>query len=1009
MCPFVYNILYYMSYLYGKMTIDGDGTPRRAARGQLTVLREIMKKISLILIFIIILTDIAGIFAAASYTEAGEGVLNVSPTEAEQVRLCSAVLLDSIEASESERTPDEGTVAEITGTSALEGEKSLRLSGNGSAGVTFTMTKKRNTENTRSAAICLYAEPVQGAVLTLRMTLRGSKKSFDASAELPQGTWCVAYLPLNGSAVNIDDVHISVSADRTARVAVTADWLHTSIVDGLPDRLRYFASDFSTHKGSLEHTEEGMVFRPSGSGSYIESAMCRYMTGGVYNCITFEMDNQSDMKKMMLRLKLDGQYSYSEEDTHTLAAEEGEGVYRFPIDGLRSGTSVEQFRLEFPGYPEGKITIKRIYFDTYRFPAAYKGNASVTVTDDAVTVSGSLPDYPSASKRICLYRLAVGEDDEEPGVIEGEPCAEASVSSSFEFTLPRTENGADNALFRYVVVYEGKTSSYTACAATALPSAGAVSLPYKGIDMPDDVSVLPDLFAGAVYVDLDMGALFSDSGAESIGSGSGKRYLSDEALEKYDQTVSRITGAGACVVLRLVYSPFSDSDKYYFTAGTEAIPDLTTYEGTAHFYALISYLSQRYAGSVKAIVPCGPLDSKEIVSLRGLSVDAAEKYACSVYGTAVYAASKHGVGVLFPASAAGADVFLGMLREDIPEGAVTVYAECADAEEAAAFAAAAGDHSCGAAVRAPAEDAEALIRLYYGSGAAAICASDVPDGAAAGLFAVIDTDKGVSEADLLAKDAFPDGISAVYPVRTPTTLYTGLGELTDAEMPYVVTTLYDGTSADGWICLDSCRDVFADTVNSESAAALSFDFTDGGRGTAIYSYTQGKSVRDTLYVRLYADYLPEESDSIAVKLTARCGAGRVSGVCTLEKEKTVSLALDVPPLYGGFRELILSVDGGEGTPRISVLGIYTVEPDSGETLTEQETETLPEPETQRFDTAPATETEAEEGGSGMRLYIIAILVILGMFLICGAVIFALKKIGEFKDRKDNNTDTGEEE
>ena len=64
---------------------------------------------------------------------------------------------------------------------------------------------------------------------------------------------------------------------------------------------------------------------------------------------------------------------------------------------------------------------------------------------------------------------------------------------------------------------------------------------------------------------------------------------------------------------------------------------------------------------------------------------------------------------------------------------------------------------------------------------------------------------------------------------------------------------------------------------------------------------------------------------------------------------------------------------------------------------EPETEP-PEPETQIFETekktepADTAETEAEDGSG--KLLIITISVLLGMFALCGGVIFVLKKISE---------------
>lgn len=954
-----------------------------------------MKKIVLLLAAVMAAQALA-VVPRASYTPAGDGILNVSEASAEQVRLCSGVLIDSFESSEAERTPDEGTAAEIYAVSSFEAEKSLRLSGNGSAGVALAPSRRRTTENTRSLAVCVYAEPVEGAILTLHMSLRGSKKEFSAAATLPQGVWCAAYLPTPGDSVRIDDIHISVTSDRTARVEVLLDWVHTSIVDGLPDRLRYFASDFSATRGTLVTSDDGLVFTPDGYNPYIESTYCGYMTGGRYNCLTVELDNKTDASKLTLSLKLDSEHTYSDENIHSLPLTEGEGVYRFPIGGFRSGTTVEQLKLGLSGSPDGRLIIKRIYFDTYRFPAVYKGSAEVAVTDDSVTVTGKLSDYPSGSKKICIYRLAPGEDEEEPGGIDSEPYAEVPASGSFTFTLPRTDNGEDNALFKYLVLYEGKSTTYTACVASAFPAAlRGVTLPYKGTELPEEISSLSGLYPGAVYIDVAADRIFADSGETYFTYGGGKRYFSDEELSRLDSAVERCAAEGAKVVLRLLYAPFSTEEELYFTSGGDALPDITNYRGASHLYGLVSFMTERYAGRLAAVVPFLRPDSDKISALLGFSFDRAEKYAADLLRLCAYAAERNGAGVMTEIGAEDAGEFLRMLRRDIPDGYITVSAECDNESKAAAFIRTANENNCRAVVIGRAETPEELIALYHGSaGAAAVCAKRP----VSALFSLIDTDAGADAARELAP-----GVIDKYEIKAPAVRYSYQGELAAADPPEWVTKVFDGATSDGWTLYDGCKNIFNDTLNSEPAAALSFDLTGGVPGSAVLDCRDAAVSGERVYVRLYADYLPENTDSVSVTLTARCELGRAEGVFTLPKERSSGTSLMIDPGLGRLKELVISPALSSGTLRISVYGVYTAGPGSEETLPEQETETLPEPGTERFDTAPVTEEEKIPEGSGLRLYITAISVILGMFALCGVVIFVLKKTDDIKNKKDSDT------
>ena len=965
-----------------------------------------MKKHFIIIISIILAAALCPRPYGVDYTEAGGGVLNVSSAGEEQVRACAAVMLDAMESDETDRQPDEGTVAGISASAPFESENCLLLNGNGSAGVTFVMTKKRNTSNTRSAAICVYVEPVEGASFTLEMCVRGSKKSFTASSPLEAGVWCAAYLPITGDAINLADVHVSVKADRQVRVTCSLDWLHTALVDGLPDKLPYFASDYEPYKGELKYGEDGMTFTPTGSSSRFESVYCGYLTNGVYNCITVRLINNSDAKKLTLRLRLDGQQSYREENSHTLELVKGEQILNFPIGGFRSGTTVEHLRFDLSGSVDGSITIKSVGFAVYRFPAEYAGTVKVSVTGQAVTVSGSLPDYPSSAKTVRLYRIPFGVDEEQPGAVDSEPYAEAGVSRSFSFELPRYDNGLDNSLFKYLVVYEGKNSSEAAGVAYAGGEAPQRTVPYKGTSAPDDVSAITALVPGAVYIDVDTGTLYADDGGSVAAYGGAERGISGAALDVYDGIVARCAAEGAAVVIRLKYSPSPEADKYVFTDGVDAIPDVTGYEGTAQLFALLRFFAGRYGSTLSAIVPTGPLDSEGVARVCGLGEDGAEKYACSVIRAASAALSGTQTSLMIPVTSDGAGAFLQMLRRDLPDTPLTVYAECGE-DDIEGFLSAASDNGCSAVVSSKTGDAESLIKLFYGCehGAAAICAEGVEaDGDAAALFCLIDTNRGVSAADALGLEAFPDGVSAVYTdMIKRIKIWDDRGDVEESELPDVLTTLTGCSVAENWIACDNCRQPYADVVNGEPAVAIPFDLTSGGG----HARCVVGVIRNALYLRLCADYLPEGEDALSVLVRLDCENGVVTATCRLPADRICSVAFE-QGAAGGVRSVSISPVSAGGTPRISVVGVYTVDEKSSDTVPDQREETLPEPETQIFVTEPETTAAVAERGSGVRLYVITICVLAGMFLLCGAVIFILKKKDDAEKRKNKDSDTGEE-
>ncbi|MBQ7699518.1 MAG: hypothetical protein IJT49_04150 [Clostridia bacterium] len=926
-----------------------------------------------------------------------ESVLNISEITEEQAQLCAAVMLDGFEGQETERAVSDGTVSSVS-VSAFEGEKCMRLTGNGKAELTLKLTKKRSTANTRSLCVCAFVDPAENTEFIMSVTVAGAEKTVAAKAALPSGKWYAAYMPIDTkTTVNIESITVNVSANgaSNARVSCLVDRVHTSTVDGLPDRLKYFASDFTANRGEIKYTSDALIFTPTGSNSYMESSLCGYMTNGLYNALAVRLENNCDGKNVTLRLKLDKQYSYTEENSHTLELVPGEHVYNFPIGGFRSGASVGAFRLELPGAVSGNISVKSISFSSYRFPAEYGGSVTAETAGGKLKIYGALPDYPASSTRICLYRLTPGVDEEEPGGFDTEPYAEAPASSSFNFELPLTEGDTDNTYFKYLVRYETKTG-YEDAGVAYVNTSKAVTpdVLYKGAAAEKDTSVLSYLMPDAVYADVDIGELFTDQSETELKFAGKTAYISDLALAKYDGLINRCSEEKIYTVLRFVYSPFADSEKYYSVTEKTALPDITTDAGTSHYMALLSFFAKRYGGAVSAVIPCGTLDARQISEMRGILVDKAEKYAADLLFTAQSALAPYGISVIAPVSADGAEIFLGMFWKDVKEPEkMPVYVETDSAEAAAELLEASSLYPFRLILSCKINDTTELVDLYCGCrSAAGICVRGIDStDSRAELFSVIDTTYGAEAADRLAADGFPDGVASVYPdITKASKQYVNKGTLDPVQLPQMLTTLCDGETVQNWWNYDCCKSIYTAPVNGENAAGLAFDFTSGCFGYAAFSPDEKKNY-GKVYFRLYADYLPEDVSEIKVRIFAESDKGVTAGSCTLEAGEGAVVSMDLQNAGKIKRFTFAPLDiSGTSTPRICVLGIYTAEKDSSDTITEAQTETMPEPESQMFETAEETQADAGKE-SGARLYITAILVILGMFALCGAVILVLKK------------------
>ena len=964
-------------------------------------MKRFVKCISILLCVLFALTELAAAKEGAETAKETKSILNISEISEEQAQLCAAVMLDGFEADETDRSVPEGTVASLS-VSALEGEKCISLAANNSAEITLTLNKKRTTANTRSLCVCVCVDPAEGVDFNMTVTVYGAEKTITAEASVPAGQWYAAYMPIDTeTTVNINSIKIRISSDggQDVRVSCLIDRVHTATVDGLPDRLKYFASDFTPNRAEIEYTEDALIYRPTGSNSYIESSLCGYMTNGKYNALAVKIDNRSDAENITLRLKLDRQYSYTEENTHTLALKPGERVYNFPIGGFRSGVTVASFRLELPGSVSGETAIKSICFSSYRFPAEYNGEVTAQTFGEKIKVYGTLPNYPASATRICLYRLIPGLDEEEPGDVDAQPYAEAPVSSSFSFELPLTEGGYDNAHFKYLVRYETKTGCEDAGVSYVNASkAAAPAIPYKGAAAEEDTSLLSYLMPGIVYIDVDLGELLNDYGETEFRFAGKTAHISDTLLAKLDALIDRCADDKIYTVLRLVYSPFADSEKYYFISEDNALPDITTVDGASHFMSLLSFFGDRYGKKLSAVIPCGAFDLKYISEIRASSTDKAEKYAADVIFAAQSALTPSRTAVITPVCADGAELFLSMFEKDVKDpDKIPVYIEAEDADEAKRLCEDSAQYPFGLILDCRINGAAELADLYYGcAGAAGICVRglDKADDKAE-LFSVIDTTYGVSAANRLAADAFPGGVEAVYTdIAEAERQYEYEGVLDPAELPQMLTTVYDGGDVSDWRGFDCCKSIYTASVNGEDAAALAFDFTSGCYGCAAY-YPQSRRTYKTVYFRLYADYLPEDAGQVEVRIFAESDKGVTAGRCILEAQTVavIPMKLDFAGRIKRFTFAPVDAQNGQ-TPRICVLGIYTAEKDSSDTITEVQTETMPEPESQVFDTAAVTEKD-ESGGGSARLYLIAILVIIAMFAVCGGIIMILKK----RDRK----------
>ncbi len=916
--------------------------------------------------------------------------LNTARISEEQLALCREKELDCFEAEETVRTPLSGAAIYTGGAEAFspfEGASMLLLSGEGEAGAELSFLKHPSVSESRSIAVCVFIKQSETAAsYTLTVDAIFSNTEIKGSDTVVPGSWQTAYLPITAyKPGQLVSVKITVVSSDGSPVEAALDCLHTAIVAGMPEDLPFFASDFAPAKGSVSYSDGGLTFTVNGQNPFLESSPCNYVIPERFNSLAVTIYNGAKAKSAELSCKMNGASKYNESDVYKLDLEEGEATYYFKAGNYRGQSVLNAFRLTFDGRLKGEIKISGIKLTSYRFPAVYPGKLSADLSGDILKITGSVPSYPSGAKEIRLYRLLPGQDEERFEELEAAPYRTAKPSKTFSFDVPKTENGTDNTLYKYFAVFYGESAFYPAAAAYVLQSADApAKTGTRCVSFQPDVSALAEAEPDTVFFTVDTERIYKED----------KGY-DEEYFAPFDEAAARLYGEGVSAAFYLSYP--------------NGMPDIADQTSFDRFVSLLGYVSERYKNVLKAVVPCAELDS-ESVSLAAGSDDRAVRYAAALARTASAVLSPLGVNTLLPLSAERGAGFLRMLDmeglDDTPFGFVLTgdYSPKAVSELlSSSLLYKSSERELIYKTKLP-DGEEALMKSFYSL--TEYCSGvwyegEFEEEAIAEFFRAADSADGVERADLIlgenggltAKQLYPhvSGYKKVYKK-------TDMGQ----DKPEgSVSVLFDGKTDERWATYDACREVYQGAVNNGQAAELAFDFSHGKRGKAVFT-PEPAADNGAFYIRLYADYLPADTGSISIAVYIYGDNGCVYGDIVCGESESRSVCVKTDGLLGTVRKIAFEVkQNGEGalsTPRICVSEIYAADARSEQTVTDEPETEPPEPETQIFETekktepADTVETEAEDGSG--KLLIITISVMLGMFALCGGVIFVLKKISE---------------
>ena len=935
----------------------------------------------------------------AEAEQTGVSAVNAAEISYEQLDLCLAEMLDGFEGDGTVRTAQNGAALYTSGAEELlspfEGGSMLMLSGTGAVGAELSFLKHPDADDCRSVAVSVYVKPAgTGADYTLSIFATFTNTEVTGTGEITAGSWQTAYLPVSeykpGQLVS---VRITVASSDGGVIEAALDCLHTANVDGMPEDLPLFASDFSCRGGKLSYSGGSLTFEANGKEPYIESSVCNYLIDEKYNALAITLVNSAGASSAVLSCRMNGAAKYNESDVYGLELQDGRNTYYFKAGNYRGQSVLNAFRLTFSEKLKGSVTVEKIELTSYRFPTRYPGTLSVTESGPDLKISGSVPSYPATSKEIRLYRLLPGQDEERFEELDVTPYRTAEPAKTFSFVIPKEDNGIDNTLYKYFAVYYGDSAFYAAPAAY-VPSrtSAAVNTGERCVSYQPDLSLLTEAEPDAVFFTLDTDKIYNEDGT-----------VNEEYLSEYDLAAKRLGEENI-------------SAAFILTRQSGA-PDLSSEAQFDGFVSILRFVCERYAGVIRSVVPCPELDSESLSDSAG-SDDRAVRYAAALARTASAVLTPYGVKALLPVSSDCETRFLMMIGEeklsDVPFG----FLLCGRESETLAQRSAASYVSTSLLyknakretiykTKLPDDLSELLSGFYYATG---FCSGvyydgELKDDGTAEIFRSASSADGVAAADAVLKENGGGSVSLLYPHTSEYKKIYKKVEITEDKPDGSVSILFDGKTDERWTTYDACRDVYQGAVNNESAAELTFDFGLGRRGKAVFD-TGPVTDNGAFYIRLYADYLPSDTGSVKVTVYLYGDNGCVYGDVSLRESEIAAVCIKTDELLGAVRRIVFAVsqneDGTLATPRICAAEIYAADAKSEQTVTDPPETEPPKPETQVFvtetQTEPAQTEPVNEGDDTGRLLIITLCVMLGMFVCCGLLIFILKLISDKKQK-----------
>lgn len=845
--------------------------------------------------------------------------------------------------------------------SAYQGKSALVLMGKEArtvtVGATLSFTKIPDLSDAEAIAVAIAVQ--SGAPEGTEYTVTVKASSLDATevrtASIEDGRWMLCYVPLskiNSGSVSGFGIEVtSVAPDGSVWAPeVYVDYVHSSYIGGPWQELPYSATSYEPSRGSVEYKSDHLEYTVNSSSASLTSSLINAKLSSGINAVAVTMTNSPNAESATLYVKTPSS-KYTNELSSTVELENTAQyvTYYFPIDFLSFGATVSNLRLTFNGRMRGTVKIKEIRFCSAYFPSDSTGELTVTTSGESIKVKGSFPSLPSGTKQIALYSLLPGED---MSLINAKkPIAVSAAAKSFSFEFEKTEA---LSVCRFVALAKGTQSTVGTGEGAFLSSRpSSPSGIFKGAVTEGD---LPGhTLAQSAYLKVKISQLEAE-GDTPVSFAGAEFMLNGAALEELYKNAENIQSDGVYLMLELDFTDSAYSKNVFGTS----LPG-TSDASAAYYVAAVSRLLSENTGAKGITLLC---------KTGSLTPTIASKYVSGFYA-AVNSALRSGGQTAAVAVRLEGNELVDTVRaiakrlgdNPIPDIAVSDTARLSEISEFTKV----------FAVYDTELTAEEYLKTYSearaGKAYAFFARPDAADGK--DVFSLVGT-KGAGAA---LKEILPD---CAYGIEE------GSFEVKKAEPRFGNISYVNMAQSLIAKPRGGCHLVSLGTVAGREALSMISDAESGadGKAYATFTFENGFEAEKVLVLELYLDYMPEGKTSADITVCINYEGGRYDASITLEDKTPLIAAFAYDEEIKGF-DIHVETEGF--TPRVSLLGAgfeYGKGETEGGEITEADT----------TETVIFEETEKESGDTGETgLLLIVILVITGMFVLLGGVLFFLEK------------------